>query len=176
MYAATTSFYALRVHTLHFPPWLLEFLFPVPSSSLSFPQDIFFPFSFSSLCRPPSSPPGPFSITDWDTLSSDWCSQCNLKCMRGGVALEFTEVCLNSPAFNKCTCGVWSEQQSHLLTFPLEFLAASEGAPLAKGGGGKAPSAAGHKTTALPSSRLLPAPVADCGTPPRTSSRSFTVS
>lgn len=81
MYAATTSFYALRVHTLHFPRWLLEFLFPVSSpSSLSLPQAFFFIVFPDADPLPP--PPGPLAITDWDTLSSDWCSQCNLKCMR----------------------------------------------------------------------------------------------
>lgn len=65
-------------------------------------------------------------------------------------------MCLNSPAFNKCTCGVWSEQQSHLLTFPLEFLAASEGGPLQKereGGGslfGRAQSGSAAQRPALP--------------------------
>lgn len=35
--------------------------------------------------------------------------------------LECTEVCPNRPAFNKWTCGVWSEEKSHLLTFLPEF-------------------------------------------------------
>lgn len=69
-------------------------------------------------------------------------------------------MCLNSPAFNKCTCGVWSEQQSHLLTFPLEFLAASEGGPLQKereGGGslfGRAQSGSTAQRPALPFSNF----------------------
>lgn len=51
---------------------LLPFLFP----------KLFFFFLSSPVQTPLPLPPGPLAITDWDTLSSDWCSQCNLKCMR----------------------------------------------------------------------------------------------
>lgn len=50
---------------------LLPFLFPKPFFFIVFPD-----------ADPLPPPPGPLAITDWDTLSSDWCSQCNLKCMR----------------------------------------------------------------------------------------------
>nr|XP_060460430.1 uncharacterized protein LOC132660650 [Panthera onca] len=42
---------------------------------------------------------------------------CHLNCKRQGAPLECTEVCPNRPAFNKWTSGVWSEENSHLLTF-----------------------------------------------------------
>lgn len=52
---------------------------------------------------------------------------CHLNCGHRGEPLECTEVCPNRPAFNKWTCGVWSEEKSHLLTFLPGFLATAEG-------------------------------------------------
>ena len=51
----------------------------------------------------------------------------HLNCGHRGEPLECTEVCPNRPAFNKWTCGVWSEEKSHLLTFLPGFLATAEG-------------------------------------------------
>lgn len=47
---------------------------------------------------------------DWNTPSRDWFSNCNLKCRQGGVALE-------CQAFYKCSSGVWSWLQRHLVIF-----------------------------------------------------------